>query len=48
MTPGLLAIDQGTTTSRAVLYDLQGGIIAQAYREVYAYHPRPGWAEADP
>jgi len=44
----LLAIDQGTTTSRAVLYDLEGRIVSQAYREVYPHHPRPGWAEADP
>jgi len=45
--PWLLGIDQGTTTSRAVLYDLDGRITAQAYREVYPYHPQPGWAEAD-
>ena len=44
----LLTIDQGTTTSRAVLYDLEGRIVSQAYREVYPYHPQPGWAEADP
>jgi xylulokinase len=46
--PYLLAIDQGTTTCRAVVYDLEGRLIAQAYREVYPYHPQPGWAEADP
>ena len=44
----LLAIDQGTTTCRAVIYDVEGHIVAEAYREVYAYHPQPGWAEADP
>lgn len=44
----LLTIDQGTTTSRAVLYDLEGRIVSQAYREVYPYHPQSGWAEADP
>ncbi len=48
MGPYLLAIDQGTTTCRAVLYDLEGYAIAEAYREVYPHHPQPGWAEADP
>jgi len=48
VTSYLLAIDQGTTTCRAVLYDVGGHATAEAYREVYPYHPRPGWAEADP
>jgi len=48
MGPYLLAIDQGTTTCRAMLYDLEAHIIAQAYREVYPHHPHPTWAEVDP
>lgn len=44
----LLALDQGTTTCRAVLYDLEANPIAEAYREVYVHHPRPSWAEVDP
>lgn len=44
----LLGIDQGTTTCRAVLYDLRGRVVAEAYREVYPHHPRPDWAEMEP
>jgi xylulokinase len=44
----LLGMDQGSTTARAVLYDLDAHIIAQAYREVYPHHPHPTWAEVDP
>ena len=44
----LLAIDQGTTTCRAVLYDLEAQIIAEAYREVCPYHPQLAWAEVEP
>jgi len=44
----LLGLDQGSTTSRAVLYNLEGQIVAEAYREVYPYHPYPTWAEVDP
>jgi len=44
----LLGIDQGTTTCRAVLYDLQGRAVAEAYREVYPHHPRSDWAEMEP
>lgn len=44
----LLAMDQGTTTCRAVLYNLRGDVLSEAYREVTPYHPKPAWAEADP
>jgi xylulokinase len=44
----LLGLDQGSTTSRAVLYDLEANIVAEAYREVYPHHPHPTWAEVDP
>ncbi len=44
----ILSIDQGTTGSRAVLYDRKGGIVASAYREFSQYFPKPGWVEHDP
>lgn len=48
MSDYLLGLDQGSTTCRAVLYDLEAHIIAQAYREVYPHHPHPTWAEVEP
>jgi glycerol kinase len=44
----ILSIDQGTTGSRAVLYDKQGRRVAGAYEEFKQYFPRPGWVEHDP
>ncbi len=44
----ILAIDQGTTGSRAVLYDRRGRSKAMAYEEFRQYFPRPGWVEHDP
>ncbi|MBL7071584.1 MAG: glycerol kinase GlpK [Candidatus Omnitrophica bacterium] len=44
----ILAIDQGTTGSRAVLYDRSGKTVASAYQEFPQYFPRPGWVEHDP
>ncbi|MFA5320725.1 MAG: glycerol kinase GlpK, partial [Candidatus Omnitrophota bacterium] len=44
----ILAIDQGTTGSRAVLYDKRGGKAAMAYEEFRQYFPGPGWVEHDP
>lgn len=43
----ILAIDQGTTGSRAVLYDKNASIIASSYREFRQYFPKPGWVEHD-
>jgi glycerol kinase len=43
----ILAIDQGTTGSRAVLVDHAGRIVAQAYEEFTQILPRPGWVEHD-
>jgi glycerol kinase len=43
-----LAIDQGTTGSRAVLYDVRGRRVAGAYEEFRQYFPKPGWVEHDP
>ena len=44
----ICAIDQGTTGSRAVLYNESGIAVRQAYREFTQIYPRPGWVEHDP
>ncbi len=44
----LLAIDQGTSSSRAVLYDHQTRQIASAQQEFPQHYPKPGWVEHDP
>src|SRR3989338_1595636 len=44
----ILAIDQGTTGSRAVIYDKKGRKKASAYKEFRQYFPRPGWVEHSP
>jgi glycerol kinase len=44
----ILAIDQGTTGSRAIVYDCAGKKIAHAYCEFPQLFPRPGWVEHDP
>jgi len=41
----ILAIDQGTTGSRAIIYDKLGNQIATAYEEFPQYFPQPGWVE---
>ena len=43
----ILAIDQGTTGSRAILFDAAGKTVANAYREFKQYFPKPGWVEHD-
>ena len=46
--PGLLAIDQGTTSTRAILFDMQGRPRATAQVELPQHYPRDGWVEHDP
>ena len=41
----ILAIDQGTSSTRAVVFDAVGRVLAQAQREVEAIYPRDGWVE---
>ncbi len=43
----VLALDQGTTSSRAILFDKQGRIKGVAQEEFRQYFPRPGWVEHD-
>src|SRR6516165_5797692 len=45
--PYLLAIDQGTTSTRAVVYDATAAILGSAARELTQHYPRPGWVEHD-
>ncbi len=44
----VLALDLGTTGNRAILFDAEGKIAAQAYRELTQHYPQPGWLEHDP
>jgi glycerol kinase len=44
----LLAIDQGTSSSRTVIYDHETRIVASAQQELPQHYPRPGWVEHDP
>jgi glycerol kinase len=44
----LLAVDQGTTSSRAMLFDKTGHVIAQAQEEIHPHYPQPAWVEQDP
>ncbi len=43
----LLAIDQGTTSTRAQVYDVTGAVVGTASREFTQHFPRPGWVEHD-
>lgn len=45
--PCILALDQGTTGSRALVIDQDGTILGQAYREFRQHFPQPGWVEHD-
>lgn len=44
----VLALDQGTTSSRSILFDHDGAIVAVAQREFPQYFPASGWVEHDP
>jgi glycerol kinase len=44
----ILALDQGTTSSRAVLVDAGGQVVGTAAAEFAQHYPRPGWVEHDP
>jgi len=44
----VLAIDQGTTSSRAIVFDHAGSIVATGHREHRQVYPQPGWVEHDP
>lgn len=44
----ILALDQGTTSSRAMLFDRHGNIVSAAQKEFRQIYPQPGWVEHDP
>lgn len=44
----LLALDQGTSSSRSIVFDRDGRIVAMAQREFRQIYPQPGWVEHDP
>jgi len=44
----ILALDQGTTGSTALLVHQDGSVLGRGYREFTQYYPRPGWVEHDP
>ena len=44
----VLALDQGTTSTRAILFDVKGAICGSAQRPITQINPKPGWVEHDP
>jgi len=48
MSKYILALDQGTTSSRAMLFDREGNVCASASQALKQYYPQPGWVEHDP
>src|SRR6476660_788446 len=45
--PSILALDQGTTGSTALLIHQDGSVLGRGYREFTQHYPRPGWVEHD-
>ena len=43
----ILALDLGTTGNRAILFDKDGKVVSQAYKELTQHYPQPGWLEHD-
>jgi glycerol kinase len=44
----LLALDQGTSSSRSIVFDAQGRMVAMSQKEITQIYPHPGWVEHDP
>jgi len=44
----ILALDQGTTSSRAIVFNRKGAVVAVAQKEFTQHFPKPGWVEHDP
>ncbi|SDE49945.1 FGGY family of carbohydrate kinases, N-terminal domain [Rhodospira trueperi] len=47
MTRHILALDQGTTSTRAIVFDRDGAAVASARRDLTQYYPADGWVEHD-
>lgn len=41
----IMSLDQGTTSSRAILFDKEGNIVSSSQKEFTQYYPKPGWVE---
>lgn len=48
MSKYIIALDQGTTSSRCIIFDYYGKIAAKAQKEITQIFPKPGWVEHDP
>ncbi len=44
----VMSLDQGTTSSRCIIFDRQGNICSKAQKEFKQYYPKPGWVEHNP
>ncbi len=44
----MMALDQGTTSSRCILFDYEGRVVSMAQKEFTQYYPQPGWVEHNP
>ena len=44
----VMALDQGTTSSRCIIFDRQGNICSMAQKEFNQIYPQPGWVEHNP
>ncbi len=44
----VMALDQGTTSSRCIIFDKQGNMVSSAQKEFPQYYPNPGWVEHNP
>ena len=44
----VIALDQGTTSSRAIVFDRLGNVVSKAQHSITQYYPYPGWVEHDP
>ena len=44
----ILALDEGTTSARSILFDKECNVVSSAQHEFTQYYPNPGWVEQDP
>ena len=44
----ILALDQGTTSSRCILFDREGNVCSMSQKEFRQIYPKPGWVEHNP
>jgi len=48
MSEYILALDQGTTSSRSIIFDKNGNVVSVSQKELTQLYPKPGWVEQDP